>query len=42
MRTILAALLCCWCGHAPAQTVQELIDNPKNGENVNTSGWVII
>jgi alcohol dehydrogenase (cytochrome c) len=38
MRTILAALLCCWWGHATAQTVQELIDNPKNGENVTTFG----
>ena len=38
MRMILAALLCCWCGHALAQTAQELIDNPKNGENVTTFG----
>ena len=38
MRKILAALLCCWCGHALAQTAQELIDNPKNSENVTTFG----
>jgi len=38
MRMILAALFCCWCGHALAQTAQELIDNPKNGENVTTFG----
>ena len=38
MRTILAALLCCWCGHALAQTAQELIDSPKNSENATTFG----
>ena len=38
MRKILAALLCCWCSHALAQTAQELIDNPKNSENVTTFG----
>src|SRR5438132_9203472 len=38
MRKILAALLCCWCSHALAQNAQELIDNPKNSENVTTFG----
>src|SRR6516225_9174050 len=38
MRKILAALLWCWCSHALAQTAQELIDNPKNSENVTTFG----
>src|SRR5262244_1724068 len=38
MRKILAALLCCWCSHALAQTAQELIDNPKNSQNVTTFG----
>ena len=38
MGKILAALLCCWCSHALAQTAQELIDNPKNSENVTTFG----
>jgi hypothetical protein len=38
MRKILAALLCCWCSHALAQTAQDLIDNPKNSENVTTFG----
>jgi alcohol dehydrogenase (cytochrome c) len=38
MRKILAVLLCCWCSHALAQTAQELIDNPKNSENVTTFG----
>src|SRR5262245_11712589 len=38
MRKVLAALLCCWCSHGLAQTAQELIDNPKNSENVTTFG----
>ena len=38
MRKLLAALVCCWCSHALAQTAQELIDNPKNTENVTTFG----
>ena len=38
MRKILVALLCCWCSHGLAQTAQELIDNPKNSENVTTFG----
>src|SRR5882762_675481 len=38
MKKILAALLFCWCSHAPAQTAQELIDNGKNSENVTTFG----
>src|SRR5258708_17079847 len=38
MTKILAALFCCWCGYAPAQTTQELIDNGKNSENVTTFG----
>src|SRR5258708_1396933 len=38
MKTILAALLYCWCSHALAQTTQELIDNGKNSENVTTFG----
>src|SRR5712691_8518516 len=36
MKKILAALLYCWCGHALAQTTQELIDSGKNSENVTT------
>src|SRR6266481_3626244 len=38
MTKILAALLCCWCGHALAQTTEELINNGKNSENVTTFG----
>src|SRR5260221_11155962 len=38
MTKILAALFCCWCGYAPSQTTQELIDNGKNSENVTTFG----
>src|SRR5216684_9357194 len=38
MKTIAAVLFCCWCGYAPAQTTQELIDNGKNSENVTTFG----
>src|SRR5258705_4097391 len=38
MRKLLAALVCCWCNHALAQTTQELIDNGKNSENVTTFG----
>src|SRR5262245_66229840 len=38
MRKILAALLCCWCGSALAQTAQELIDTGKNTDNVPAFG----
>jgi alcohol dehydrogenase (cytochrome c) len=38
MRKILAALLCCWCGPALAQTAQELIDSGNNTDNVPTFG----
>ena len=38
MKRLLAALLCCWCSCAMAQTAQELIDNGKNSENVTTFG----
>src|SRR5262245_46799242 len=39
MKKILASLLLsCWCGCALAQTAQELIDNPRNSENVTTFG----
>ena len=38
MKKILATLLCFCCGSALAQTAQELIDNPKNSENVTTFG----
>src|SRR5215510_2893688 len=39
MKKILAALLLSsWGGCALAQTAQELIDNPKNSENVTTFG----
>jgi len=38
MKKILAALLCCWCSHALAQSTEELINNSKNSENVTTFG----
>ena len=38
MKRLLALLLVSWCGSAAAQTAQELIDNPKNTENVTTFG----
>src|SRR5262249_38633876 len=38
MKKLLALLLVSWCGTAAAQTAQELIDNPKNSENVTTFG----
>jgi alcohol dehydrogenase (cytochrome c) len=38
MRKILAALLCCWCGPALAQTAQELIDSGNNTDSVPTFG----
>src|SRR5882762_5065118 len=38
MKTLQAALLCCFCSYALAQTTQELIDNGKNSENVTTFG----
>src|SRR6267378_2413728 len=38
MSKILAALLCCWCSHALAQSTEELINNSKNSENVTTFG----
>ena len=38
MKKILAALLCCWCSPALAQTAQELIDSGKNSDNISTFG----
>jgi alcohol dehydrogenase (cytochrome c) len=38
MKTILAALLCAWCGLASAQTAEELLADGKNTENVLTFG----
>ena len=38
MKKILAALLCCWCSPALAQTAQELIDSGKNSDNIPTFG----
>src|ERR1700675_1982944 len=38
MRTILALLLCTWCGLGLAQTAEELVTDGKNTENVTTFG----
>src|SRR5215813_10120365 len=38
MRRIIAALLCCWCAPALAQTAQDLIDSGKNSDNIPTFG----
>ena len=38
MKKLLAALLCSWCGLAPAQTADELMNDGKNTENVLTFG----
>src|SRR2546430_8914728 len=38
MKQIVAALLATWCGLAVAQSVQDLITDGKNNENVTTFG----
>lgn len=38
MKKILAALLCCWCAFASAQTADDLVNDGKNPENVTTFG----